>query len=175
MIKATLSQLLESIPAQTVQWAIRKAFLPLWDRQTSRMISSAGLVIHGAASTLAKTGGTVCYAVANAQLQKIAASTDMPALVGTVTNATFNVYSFFIDSGGTVTSAMGTGGATLAAVKFPQVPTQKAFIGFIIINPTGTGDFVGGTTALDDGTVVPNAVYQSLVAGFDPYALIGAL
>jgi hypothetical protein len=32
-------------------------------------------------------------------------------------------------------------------------------IGFVIVNPTGTGDFVGGTTDLDDATVAPNAVY----------------
>jgi len=154
---------------------LRKLLLPLWDRQTSRMLNTAGLVIHGAGSTLAKTGSADCYALANGILQKITAATDMPALSGTVTNATFNVFSFFIDSGGTVTSQMGTAGATLAAVKFPQVPTQKAWIGFVKINPTGTGDFVGGTTALDDATVVPTAAYISLTGGVDPYALIGVL
>jgi hypothetical protein len=68
---------------------------------------------------------------------------------------------------------MGTEGATLAAVKFPQFPNDKALIGFVIIHPTGTGNFVGGTTALDDATVVPNAVYQNSTAGFDPYVLVG--
>lgn len=39
----------------------------------------------------------------------------------------------------------------------------------MIINPTGTGDFVGGTTALDDATVVPNAVYlNGNIGPFDP-------
>lgn len=175
MIKSTLSQFLSWIPGQTQQWAIRRLVFPMWDRQTSRMLNTAALVIKAGGSTLAKTGAAACYAVANGILQKIAAATDMPALVGTVVNATFNVFCFYIDSAGTVTVALGTAGATLAATKFPQVPTQKAFIGFVVINPTGTGDFVGGTTALDDGTVVPNAAYISLVAGFDPYALIGAL
>lgn len=83
----------------------------------------------------------------------------MAALAGTVTNAKFNVFAFYVDAAGTLTSAMGTEGATLTAVVFPTVATTKAVIGFVIINPTGTGNFVGGTTALDDATVVPNAVY----------------
>jgi hypothetical protein len=99
----------------------------------------------------------------------------MPALSGTVVNATFNVFCFFVDSGGTVTSAMGTAGASLAAVQFPQFPVKKTMIGFVIINPTGTGNFVGGTTALDDATVVPNAVYVSPSGGFDPACTIGAV
>jgi hypothetical protein len=41
-------------------------------------------------------------------------------------------------------------------------------IGFVIINPTGTGPFVGGTTALDDATVVPNAVFVNVTGAFDP-------
>ena len=35
----------------------------------------------------------------------------------------------------------------------------EVVIGYVIINPTGTGNFVGGTTELDDSTVVPNAVF----------------
>ena len=173
--KAKLTVWLEGITNGALQWWIRKIALPVWDRQTSRMLNTPGLVIHGGGSTVAKTGGSDCYALADGVLQKIAASTDMPALSGTVTNATFNVFAFFIDSGGTKTSAMGNAGTTLAGVTFPQFPTKKACIGFIIINPTGTGDFVGGTTALDDGTVVPNAVYVSLLAGFDPYCTIGVV
>lgn len=173
MFTDTMSRWLEAVRDFTTQANLRRLFEPLFDSQSTLPLSSAGLVIHGAASTLAKTGSAVFYAIANGVLQKVAAATDMPALAGTVTNATFNVFCFFIDSAGTVTSAMGTGGATLASVVFPQKPRKKALVGFIIINPTGTGDFVGGTTALDDATVVPNAAYVSPVCGFDPYALIG--
>lgn len=173
MITDTLTRWLEAFGDTQHRWNLRKIIEPLFDRQTSLPLTSAGLVIHGAASALAKTGSSATYLLANGILQKIAASTDMPALVGTVTNATFNVFCFFIDSAGTVTSQIGIQGSTLAKVKFPQMPKQKALVGFIIINPTGTGDFVGGTTALDDGTVVPNAVYISPTTGFDPYALIG--
>ena len=57
---------------------------------------------------------------------------------------------------------MGTAGDTLGEVVFPTVPDDNAVIGFIIVNPTGTGDFVGGTSCLDDATIVPNVVYVLL-------------
>lgn len=172
MFLYTLRQLAEGIANQTEQYNLRRLFAPLFERQINNMISTAGLAIKTGGSAVVKSGAAAAYGVANGVLQKIAAATDMAALSGTVTNAAFNVYCFFIDSGGTLTSAMGTEGATLAAVKFPQFPNAAALIGFVIINPTGTGNFVGGTTALDDGTVAPNAVYQNSVAGFDPYCLV---
>ena len=58
---------------------------------------------------------------------------------------------------------MGVEGATRAAVVFPTVPTNEAVAGFVEINPTGTGNFVGGTTVLDDATVVPNASYVNII------------
>src|ERR1051325_11042478 len=64
-----------------------------------------------------------------------------------------------MDSAGTVTATMGTEASTLAGVTMPALPDGSAMIGFVIVNPTGTGNFVGGTTDLDDATVVPNAVY----------------
>ena len=173
MFTDTMTRWLEAVRDSTTQWNMRKLLEPLFDRQTSRPLNGAGLVIHGSASTVAKTGTSDFYALANGVTQKIAASTDMPALVGTVANATFNVFCFFIDQSGVVTSQMGTAGATLAAVQYPPFPKQKALVGFIIINPTGTGPFVGGTTALDDATVVPTAAYISPPSGFDPACLIG--
>lgn len=131
-------------------------------------LRSAGLEIAGTA-TLAQIGSSSTYvATVNGKLVTIAAGTDMPALVGTVTADAFNVYAFFVDAASTVTSVMGTEGSTLARVKFPQVATDKALVGFVIVNPTGTGNFVGGTTDLDDATVAPNAVYVSPVGAFDP-------
>lgn len=173
MFTDTMTRWLEGVKDYTTQYNLRSLLLPLFDRQTSLAVVTAGLVIKAGSSALAKTGAAASYYLANGVLQKISAATDMPALSGTVTNAAFNVYCFFIDQAGTVTSQMGTEGATLAALKFPQFPTKKALVGFIIINPTGTGNFVGGTTALDNATVVPNAVYVSPIGGFDPWALIG--
>jgi hypothetical protein len=168
----TMIRWLENIMPPTGQINLRQLLTPLFDRQTSLALNTAGLVIKAGGGVLVKSGAADCYLLANGVLQKITAATDMPALVGTVINATFNVFCFFIDSGGTKTSAMGTAGSTLAKVVFPALPLKKALIGFIIVNPTGTGNFVGGTTALDDGTVVPGVVYINGVA-FDPACLTG--
>lgn len=134
------------------------------------LLSTTGLVIKAGASTLAK-GATLAKALVNGVLVNIPANTDMAALAGTVVNATFNVFAFTINSAGTVATTMGTAGATLGAVVFPTIPADSAVIGFVIINPTGTGNFVGGTTALDDATVVPNAVYVNTPYPFGQNAI----
>lgn len=173
MFSDTLQRWLDGFSEVRERGFLRAVLRPLFDRQSSLCVTSAGLAIKAGGSALAKTGASVTYAFANGIPRSIAAATDMAALSGTVTNAKFNVYCFFVDSGGTLTTLMGTEGATYAAVKFPPFPVQKACLGWVIINPTGTGNFVGGTTPLDDGTVTPNAVYVNAVAGFDPQCLIG--
>lgn len=77
------------------------------------------------------------------------------------TNAYFNVVVFTINSSGTITNRYGTQGSTLAAMTWPSLPSEEAVFGILLLNPTGTGDFVGGTTPMADATVVPNAVYIS--------------
>lgn len=168
---STITQYLQGVADSTSRLAIGTILRAIGDRHTSRMLNTPGLVIKAGSSALVKTGAADCYALVQGVLVKIAAATDMAALSGTVTNAKFNVYVYFIDRAGTKTSAMGVEGATLAAMKWPPIPEGKAVIGFTIINPTGTGDFVGGTTAIDDATVVPTAVHVSLLSGFDPSIL----
>ena len=46
------------------------------------------------------------------------ANTDMAPLSGTVTNGRFNVFCFFIDAAGGLTSAIGVESITLAGVRF---------------------------------------------------------
>lgn len=152
---------------------LRSVLAPMVDRVSSQVLQTGGaIVIKAGGSTLAKTGAASTHVSVTGKLVRIAAATDLAALSGTVTNAKFNVYCWFIDSAGTVTSAMGTEGATRAAVVFPAFPVNKALVGFVIINPTGTGNFVGGTTALDDGTVTPNAEYIAATGAFDPTVVI---
>lgn len=172
MVIDSLRRLLQGVRDSITQEAVRRIIAPVYDRFTSFALNTAGLVIKAGGSALAKSGAADCYLLANGVMQKITAATDMPALSGTVVNATFNVFCFFIDSAGVKTSVMGTAGATLGAMKFPQFPFNKALIGLVLINPTGTGNFVGGTTALDDGTVVPGAVYFNSLGPFDPYCVI---
>lgn len=101
------------------------------------------------------------YAFINGILVKKATTDNLITLTtaSNCTNAKFNVTVFTINSSGTITNRAGTEGSTLAAVKFPAIPAEEAIFGILLVNPTGTGDFVGGTTSLSDATVVPNAVY----------------
>lgn len=150
----------------------------VYDRMRCQMITTAGLVITATSGKkLPKTGAAIAYGIVKGAPFNIAAGVDMPALAGTVTNAKHNVFCFFCSGvGDAVTatdmvSAMGTEAALLANVKFPPFPEGKTLIGYIIVNPTGTGNFVGDTTALDDATVVPNVEYVSAVGtSCDPSA-----
>ena len=131
------------------------------------LLTSGALAIHGASSPNAKTTATMYYLL-DGQLYSKAATDPLTALSGTVTNAKFNAFVFSINSAGTVSVQMGTEAATLGAVTLPTVTDGNVPFGMIVVNPTGTGNFVGGTTNLDDGTVVPNAVYINLVGEFFP-------
>lgn len=168
----TVKRYLAHVSEGKLRETLRVLFNALADRYSTQSLTSAGLVIKAGGSAVVKTGASAWYGLVQGKLQTKAAATDMPALSGTVTNAKFNVYVFLIDVAGTVTSAMGTEGATLAAVKWPPIPVNKAVLGFVIINPTGTGGYVGGTTALDDVTVVPNAAYVNVIGPFDPSVLL---
>ena len=135
-------------------------------RQCNMVFNSAGLAIKTGGSALAKSVNTIKAIIDGVLVSKAAA--DMAALSGTVTNAKFNVFVFTVDASGTLKSYMGTEGSTRAGVTWPTVLDGEAIIGFIEVNPTGTGNFVGGTTALDDGTVVPNVVYVNTPFPFIP-------
>lgn len=163
----SITQITALIPGESNRRAVLTVLKALGDRLSSQTLNSAGLVINAGGSAIVKAGSAV-YAVAQGVLVTKTANTQMAALAGTVTNAKFNVFCYFIDRGGNLTTKMGIEGATLAAVTFPAIVEGTAMIGFTIINPTGTGNFVGGTTALDDATVVPNAVYVNTIGAFDP-------
>lgn len=167
----TITQQLAGLSDRGDADAIRQILEPIGDRLSTQTLSSAGLVIKAGTSALVKAG-SITYISVKGKLVKLAANTDMAALAGTVTNAKFNVYCFYVDRAGVLTSAMGVEGAAIGSVVFPSLPEGKALIGFAIINPTGTGNFVGGTTPLDDATVVPNAAYVNITGAFDPTILL---
>jgi len=168
----TITQWLSQMAGETNQKAVRVPMKAIGDRESTTALTSAGLRIHGGSASAVVQGHTVMYAICQGILVTKPADTDMAALAGTVVNGTFNVFCHFIDQSGNLTTLMGIAGATLGAVVFPQFPETKAILGFTIINPTGTGNFVGGTTALDDATVVPNAVFVNTPSGFDPSILL---
>lgn len=161
-----VNQQLAAMDSQNEQAALRPLLNALADRMSSQATSTAGLVIKAENNVLAKTGAAAFAGVANGVPVAIAASTDMPALTGTITAAKYNVYCFFIDSASVVTVAQGTEGATLAAVKFPPFPVGKALVGYLVITYAST--FTGNSTALDTATTV----YVSPVGAFDPTILL---
>lgn len=172
-LNTTIAQVLAGVHDAGDRQSLRTILQNIADRLTCVTFQSAALRIKGgSASAIVQSNAVWSGLVQGIHVTK-ATSTDMAALVGTVTNAKFNVFFFFIDSAGTLTSAMGTEGATLAAVVPPPIPIGKTVIGYITINPTGTGNFVGGTTALDDATVVPTAVFVNTIGPFDPTLLPG--
>lgn len=121
-------------------------------------------------TTKVKTAAAIKLLIDGAYVNK-AATDDAFTLTGTVTNAKFNVFVMTMNAAGTCTARMGTEGATRAAVVWPAIPAGDVIVGFVEINPTGTGNFVGGTTALGDATVVPNAVYVNTPFPFNPNIL----
>ena len=113
------------------------------------------------------------YALIGGVLVKKATTDNLITLTtaSNCTNAKFNVTVFTISSAGTITNRAGTEGATLAAVTWPTLPADEPIFGILIVNPTGTGNFTGGTTDLDDATVVPNAVYLNPLSAFSTSAI----
>lgn len=163
IVKQALGALAPRQGLATLQRLFQAALTPM----QTQLLTTGALEIKVAGSVLAASSGTVTYQVKG----KLATKTvsDMAALAGTVSNAAFNVYVFSVTLGGTLATRMGLEGAALAAVKFPPIPEEEAILGFVIINPTGTGDFVGGTTELDDATVVPTASFVNTPFPFNPY------
>lgn len=167
-----IAQRLKAVSDTAAAYALYQLFKPITEKFRTCAHSTAGLVIKAGSSALAKTGAAVFHYTVKGKNGQIAAATDMPALVGTVTAAKFNIFVFFVDEAGTKTVAMGTEAATEATVKWPVMSTEKVMIGYIKINPTGTGNFVGGTTALDDGTVIPGTQYISPTGMMFPTARV---
>src|ERR1035437_673665 len=133
---------------------------------TSELLVSGALAIHGSTSALAKFASTIYYMIDGQVYSKTTA--DCAALAGTVHNAKFNVFVFSVNAAGTLATQMGTEAATLGGVVFPAVADGSVAIGFVIVNPTGSGDFAGGTAHLDDDASTPNAVYINTLGDFFP-------
>lgn len=134
------------------------------DLNYSCATNNPAMAIKAGASALAKSVNVFSTLFSGAPGTATAANLDTAALSGTVANAKFGIYVFRVAANGTtVTSLKSSDADTQAAIVWPAGSTTLITYGFVLINPTGTGGFVGGTTALDDATVVPNAKYYNLI------------
>lgn len=167
-MQENIMRLLSARPAQPGGREMMVMLTAIADRLSSQALGSAGLAIVGAGNAAAMAA-TAFSAVAGGALRRVAASTAMTALSGVTAINTFNVYCFFIDSAGTLTTVMGTSATTLANVKFPDPVQGRAMIGFITVNPTA-GPFTGGTTLLDAANT--NVVYVNTQGAVDPTVLV---
>lgn len=122
-------------------------------------MTDPGLAIGTSANTSVKIANTVYANIAGVMVKKTTAEVALTATTHNVTADLFRIFALTLNADGDVTVTAGTEGASLTLATWPTIPSDEAIIGFLIINPTGTGNFVAATTALDDATVVPNAVY----------------
>ncbi len=164
-----LTQNCNAIPDNHGSLAVLAIVRRLYDRMASQIFNTGGLAIGTSSKKAIKLANTIYGVAGGVPFTKTTAEA---AIAGTVTNAKFNVFCVFVDKAGTFTVRMGKEGAALINVVFPTLLEGQAMIGYVIVNPTGTGDFVGATTDLDDATVVPNAVYVNTLGAVDPSAII---
>lgn len=157
-----VTQKLSGYSSETDASAIRPLFEALADRLSSQTTASGAL----ATASLTPVTSAALQGFANGVPFTIASGVSMPALSGTIPAGYYGIFAFFSD-GTTVTSALGTPGATLAQAKFPTIPKKNAVLGYIIV--TSASPFVGGTTTLASATVV----YVNTLGAFDPTVLLG--
>lgn len=126
----------------------------LIDAQRNQVIASAALAIKTGGSAIVANSRAFCYMIGGVLYQK--AASDMSALAGTLATAKAAAWAFYIDSAGTITTAAKTADAADATAALALVaapPSGKVILGIVVVaNATGS-NFVGGTTALDTGSL----------------------
>jgi hypothetical protein len=136
---------------------------------------SDGAITIGTTPAKVKSTATINHLVDGVFYTK-GATDDFWVLTGfDCTNAQFNKCLLCIDSSAAMQIVAGTEGASAGAVVLGAIPASYSVVGMVLVNPTGTGDFTGGTTDLNDGTVVPNAVYTDLAFHPDTFAAPAAI
>jgi hypothetical protein len=146
---------------------LAKVLGDIYNRLSSVTLKTGTLAIS-ATTTLAKTTNATILS-AQGIIRSFAAA-DLPVLSGIITTGYQNVAVFSVDKAGTAYTQMGTQATTLAGVKFPNVPSTRAVLGFVIIaNATGS-DFTCNTTALSAVSVT--TTYVDTLGAFDPNAVL---
>lgn len=135
--------------------------------------TNPGLKISAGTATVAEAEFAARTVFAGGPGTTLVAGVDSAALAGTVANGQYGMWEIRTASNGTtMTTAKGTDAATKSGIVLPAGSNALITLGFIIVHPSGTGDFVGGTTGLADGTVVPNTEYYNLIGDFRPRGIV---
>jgi hypothetical protein len=134
----------------------------LFKRALLTFALSHGSLAIGTTATKVKTVTTTINYLINGQFYSKAPTDDLWTLTGfNCANGKFCRAILLLDSSGNASIAVSNQAATIEGCSNPPIPDNKCVVGTVTVNPTGTGNFTGGTTALNDGTVVPNAVYTN--------------
>jgi hypothetical protein len=137
-------------------------------------MQSAAIAIATTKTKIKTVTDPIAYLIDGVFYSK-AATDNFWVLTGfTCTNALYNKCLLCIDASGNMQIAAGTEAATANAVTLPTIPASYAVVGVVQVHPTGTGNFTGGTTELDDATVVPNATYTNLAFHASTLAALAA-
>lgn len=138
-------------------------------------LGKAGLAIHGAASPTVKSTAAIA-AVVNGVLVGFAPA-DLSALAGTLATAKSAAWAFYIDGTGAITTSAKTADSASHAAAMalvPAPPANKAQIGVVVIDNATGSNFVGGTTALDTGSLTVT-YYDTMGPVAIAAATVGAL
>lgn len=131
----------------------------------NQLLKTGGLVIKAGSSALAKFANTLYVVVDGVLVKKTTA--DCAAFAGTLPTTGKAVWVFTIDAAGVLhTRRSNLDATTLAAIVFPTIPTGEVVYGFALVENATGSDFVGGTTALDVGSLT--VTYFDTVGPFLP-------
>jgi len=168
-MKGTITQYLANVMSERDRAFLRAVLAPIGDRLSTQALTNSTLVQSGT-TTKVKTGAADSYFSVKGKLVKIAAATDMAVLSGVISDAKINVFCFYVDVAGNLTSAMGTEATALVDVVFPVTPEGKCLVGYVQITCSG-GAFTGGS---NDVATAGNftVVFVSPTGAFDPSVLL---
>ncbi len=133
-------------------------------------LSDGGLAI-ATLKTHVKSINTINYVV-DGVFYSVSATDDKWNLSGfNCTNGNYNKCLLCFDSSNAAQITAGTEAASANGVILPSVPATYSVVGMLQVHPTGTGNFTGSTTDLDDATVVPNATLTDLAFHPDTFGI----
>lgn len=131
----------------------------------NRLLLTGGLAIKSGGSATAKFANTLYVLVDGVLVKKTTA--DCAALAGTLPTTGKAVWVFTIEADGTLHAHASNLDATaLADIVFPEIPDGEVVYGFVIVENATGSNFVGGTTALDTGSLT--VTYVDTVGSFLP-------